>query len=304
MGPEEALDRLRALGFDESDAQTLFDHFDDAERRGKAGHGYSRIEWLETLELDPDAKPEKVASFPGFEHWDGNGALGYLTLAAICASLEDHPPRPARVVTAANCFPTGTLGYWVRWLAEAGLVALLTATSPPRLAHPDGGPPVVGTNPLAIGIPTTAGRPKRRKGLFRLACERRVAGEVVAERGVSRQLGEPLAHLRCGLGVALGAVVLGRPPHPRPRNVVRRRLERGARLAAHRENRRPRLLRDRAASRARLADVDDRSRRRVDLVAVDREGRMPGEHDVQLLGVAPVLGVRTDDLVARLRADE
>ena len=47
----------------------------------------------------------------------------------------------------------------MRWLAEAGLVALLTATSPPRLAHPDGGPPVVGTNPLAIGIPTTAGRP-------------------------------------------------------------------------------------------------------------------------------------------------
>ena len=159
MQPDEALDRLRALGFDEGDAQTLFDHFDDAERRGKAGHGYSRIEWLETLELDPGAKPEKVASFPGFEHWDGNGALGYLTLAAICASLEDDPPRPARVVTAASCFPTGTLGYWVRWLAEAGLVALLTATSPARLAHPDGGPPVVGTNPLAIGIPTTDGEP-------------------------------------------------------------------------------------------------------------------------------------------------
>ena len=159
MRPDEALERLRVLGFDESDAQTLFDHFDDAERRGKAGHGYSRIEWLETLELDPGAKPEKVASFPGFEHWDGNGALGYLTLAAICASLEDDPPRPARVVTAASCFPTGTLGYWVRWLAEAGLVALLTATSPARLAHPDGGPPVVGTNPLAIGIPTTDGEP-------------------------------------------------------------------------------------------------------------------------------------------------
>jgi Malate/L-lactate dehydrogenase len=63
------------------------------------------------------------------------------------------------VVVAARCFPTGALGYWVRWLAEAGLVGLLTATSPPRLAHPDGGPPVVGTNPLAIGIPTTDGRP-------------------------------------------------------------------------------------------------------------------------------------------------
>jgi LDH2 family malate/lactate/ureidoglycolate dehydrogenase len=160
MGPEEALERLRALGFDEADAQTLFEHFHDAERRGKAGHGYSRIEWLETLpDIEPRAKPEQVASYSGFEHWDGNGALGYLTLAAMCASLVEEPPWPARVVTASRCFPTGALGYWVRWLAEAGLVALLTATSPPRLAHPDGGPPVVGTNPLAIGIPTTDGEP-------------------------------------------------------------------------------------------------------------------------------------------------
>lgn len=51
------------------------------------------------------------------------------------------------------------LGHWVRGLAEAGLVALLTATSPRRLPHPSGGPPLAGTNPLAIGIPTTDGRP-------------------------------------------------------------------------------------------------------------------------------------------------
>ena len=159
MQPDEALDRLRALGFAEDDARTLFEHFDDAERRGKAGHGYARIEWLETLELNPQAKPEKVASYPGFEHWEGNGALGYLTLAAICDSLVEQPPWPARVVTAGHCFPTGALGHWVRRLAEAGLVALLTATSPPRLPHPGGGPPVVGTTPLAIGIPTTDGRP-------------------------------------------------------------------------------------------------------------------------------------------------
>jgi LDH2 family malate/lactate/ureidoglycolate dehydrogenase len=38
-------------------------------------------------------------------------------------------------------------------------VAALTATSPPRLAHPDGGPPLAGTNPLAIAIPSSDGRP-------------------------------------------------------------------------------------------------------------------------------------------------
>jgi LDH2 family malate/lactate/ureidoglycolate dehydrogenase len=51
------------------------------------------------------------------------------------------------------------LGYWTRKLAEGGLIAVLTATSPPRLGHPDGGPKLTGTNPLAIAIPSSDGRP-------------------------------------------------------------------------------------------------------------------------------------------------
>jgi LDH2 family malate/lactate/ureidoglycolate dehydrogenase len=155
--PEEAVARLVALGLSAEDAGTLADHFLDAERRGKLGHGVSRIDWLETQAIDPDARPRRVTTSPGFEHWDGNGALGYLTLAAICRSLVERPPAPVAVVSAARCFPTGMLGYWVRWLAEAGLLALLTATSPPRLAHPDGGEPLVGTNPLAVGLPNPEG---------------------------------------------------------------------------------------------------------------------------------------------------
>jgi hypothetical protein len=51
------------------------------------------------------------------------------------------------------------LGYWARQLAAGGLLAVLTATSPPRLGHPDGGPKLTGTNPLAIAIPSSDGRP-------------------------------------------------------------------------------------------------------------------------------------------------
>ena len=51
------------------------------------------------------------------------------------------------------------LGYWVRRLADGGLAAALTATSPPRLAHPDGGDPLVGTTPLAIAVPSSDGKP-------------------------------------------------------------------------------------------------------------------------------------------------
>jgi LDH2 family malate/lactate/ureidoglycolate dehydrogenase len=157
----EVLETLRGLGFCEPDARTLADHFLDCERRGKSGHGISRVEWLATrpFELDPSARPERVLREPGYERWDGNGALGYLTLATIVEAQLAEPPEHARVVVAQRTFPTGALGYWARKLADGGLVAAITATSPARLGHPDGGPKLAGTNPLALAIPSTDGKP-------------------------------------------------------------------------------------------------------------------------------------------------
>jgi (2R)-3-sulfolactate dehydrogenase (NADP+) len=157
--PGEALERLRALGLSEEDARTLFDHFDDSERRGKAGHGYSRIPWLEGVGFDRAAAPRRLVSEEAYERWDGSGVLGYLVLAAAARAQLERPPGRARLVVCSATFPTGALGFWVRRLAEGGLVAALTATSPPRLAHPAGGPPLTGTNPLAIAVPSSDGRP-------------------------------------------------------------------------------------------------------------------------------------------------
>jgi LDH2 family malate/lactate/ureidoglycolate dehydrogenase len=151
----EARERLRALGFPEADTEVLVAHFEEAERRGKTGHGFSRIPWLETLEVDHGVRPERVLAEEGFERWNGHGTLGYLVLDAIVRATLERPPSNARVVVAERCFPTGMLGHWVRRLADGGLVAVLTATSPRRLPHPDGGPPLTGTNPLAIAIPSS-----------------------------------------------------------------------------------------------------------------------------------------------------
>jgi LDH2 family malate/lactate/ureidoglycolate dehydrogenase len=151
---------LRRLGFSERDARVLADHFEDADRRGKRGHGVSRIEWLSTLDgLDPGASAERVVAEEGYERWDARGAIGYLVLDTVTRAQLASPPVRARVIVAAGAFPTGVLGYWARRLAGGGLAAVLTAISPRRLPHPDGGPPLAGTNPLAIGIPSSDGRP-------------------------------------------------------------------------------------------------------------------------------------------------
>ena len=159
MDAEEAAARLRALRLREDDVQALVAHFADAERRGKLAHGFSRVEWLESQTFDPEARPARVVSEPGYESWDGGAGLGYLVLEAVVRAQLASPPEHARVVVARRCFPTGALGYWVRLLAEGGLVAVLAATSPRRLPHPDGGPALTGTNPIAIAIPSSDGRP-------------------------------------------------------------------------------------------------------------------------------------------------
>ena len=206
MRADEARPRLAALGFPPDDVDTLAEHFLDAERRGSLGHGLSRIEWLETLELDPAARPERVLDEPGYQRWNGGGALGYLTLAAVVgAQLADPPPR-ARLVVCERTFPTGALGYWVRQLADGGLVGALTATSPRRLAAPSGGEPLTGTNPLAIAIPSSDGAPV----VADVSMGAVTHGEVLAGLASPEQLvpfGGEQAHKAFALAVGLQLLV-------------------------------------------------------------------------------------------------
>jgi LDH2 family malate/lactate/ureidoglycolate dehydrogenase len=206
-GDERVSERLRALGFADKDARTLADHFVDAERRGKRGHGFARVDWLETLEgLNPGAEPECVVAEACFERWEGRGALGYLTLAAICEGQLEDPPEAARLIVAHDCFPTGMLGYWARRLAEGGLVAVLTATSPPRLGSPAGGPKLAGTNPLAIAIPSSDGRPL----VSDVSMGRVTYGDVIAGAASEDELvpfGGDHAHKAFALAIGLQLLV-------------------------------------------------------------------------------------------------
>jgi LDH2 family malate/lactate/ureidoglycolate dehydrogenase len=212
---DEFAARIEALGFAPGDARVLAEHFADAERRGKHSHGRTRVDWLETLPgLEPDARPRRVVHDEGFERWDGDGALGYLTLAAICAAQVADPPRHARVVVGVRAFPTGMLGYWVRQLAQGGLVAALTATSPARLPHPEGGPPLTGTNPLAIAIPSSGGDPL----VADVSMGRVTYGDVLSGDAAPEELvpfGGDQAHKAFALAAGLQLVVdaLAGPEH-------------------------------------------------------------------------------------------
>ena len=146
--------RAAALGFADARAARLADHFLDAELRGASGHGVERMRWLHGLGgLRPDATAVEIDRREGYVRYDGAGALGYLALAEVLERELADPPAGARLVVVSDCFPTGTLGYFAELGSRAGLLTLVSATSTPRIVHPEGGPPVTGTNPLCLAMP-------------------------------------------------------------------------------------------------------------------------------------------------------
>jgi LDH2 family malate/lactate/ureidoglycolate dehydrogenase len=220
--------RARELGFGGRDAALLADHFVDAELRGASTHGLERLRWLAGFrDLDPTARVRVVERGNGAARYDATGAVGYLALAeAIDRELADPPPD-ARLVVVSNCFPTGRLGYFAERAAANGLLCLLCATSTARIAHPEGGPPVVGTNPFCLALPdgdppvvvdVSMGRTTYGQVLTAAARGERLptgtaarqdgsaeadAREVIADRAAIRPFGGEQAHK----GFALAAIV-------------------------------------------------------------------------------------------------
>jgi hypothetical protein len=98
------------------------------------------------------------------------------------------------------------LGHWTRRLADGGLVAAMTATSPRRLGHPAGGPKLTGTNPLSIAIPSSDGRPL----VADVSMGNLTFGDVLAGRATEDDLepfGGPHAHKAFALAAGLQLLV-------------------------------------------------------------------------------------------------
>jgi LDH2 family malate/lactate/ureidoglycolate dehydrogenase len=175
--------RLRDLGFDRRVSELIGDHYVDAELRGASTHGLERLRWLAGQGgLDPAAHPAPIERTDGVSRWDAKGTVGYAALADALAAEVETPPAGARLVVVERCFPTGRLGWFAERVAADGLVCLLTATSPARIAHPDDGPPILATSPLCLAVP---GNPP---AVVDVSMGRITYGEVLAAAAA----GEPL----------------------------------------------------------------------------------------------------------------
>lgn len=131
----------------------------EAELRGVASHGLLRLERIVARIANGVADPVTAGTHhwraPGFLAVDGERGLGpVVAFRALDALCERAGTNGVAVAAIRNSNHIGMLGWYVEEVARKGFSAIALSTSE-ALVHPWGAKrAVMGTNPIAIAVPT------------------------------------------------------------------------------------------------------------------------------------------------------
>jgi len=153
---------LTRRGATERNARVQADHLVAAELRGHPSHGLRRLDVLvariENGLIDPASRPALEWTAAAALRVDGARGFGPVVAYEAIAALRERLPETG-IATAAlrRTHHLGILAPYVEALAEAGLVGVMLSSTE-GLVHPWGGVgALLGTNPIAIGVPATGG---------------------------------------------------------------------------------------------------------------------------------------------------
>ncbi|HTV44796.1 MAG TPA: Ldh family oxidoreductase [Stellaceae bacterium] len=177
---------LRGIGYDAADSRILADHMLDA---ALCGYEYSGLAKILNIPEHPRFKlprqPLRVMHETAVSvRYDGGNNIGMLAMYhAARTAIDKARAHGISLIGITNSWMSGRSAYYVEMIAKAGLVGIHTASSSPMVAPPGGTRPVLGTNPIAFGLPSAD-------------------GPVVLDMGTSAFMGTELA-LRARLGQLL-----------------------------------------------------------------------------------------------------
>ena len=153
---------LVRLGFAQDRAERCALLFAETTRDGVYTHGVARFPRFAAMirngNVDVGAEPQLVTSFGAVERWDGRRGPGNLN-ALFCMGRAMELGREHGV----SCVALGNTNHWMRggtygWqAAEAGLIGICWTNTLPNLPPWGGVDPVIGNNPLVVGVPRASG---------------------------------------------------------------------------------------------------------------------------------------------------
>ena len=159
---ELAFEALRGAGTGNVSARALARAVRSAEEDGIPSHGLHYVptycEHVRCGKVDGQAIPEVVQKAEAAIVVDAGTGFAH---PAIDAGFERLIPSAKKAgcatLTVQNSYNCGVLGYHVERLARSGLVGLGFTNAPASIAPLGGKRPVVGTNPIALGVPGAEG---------------------------------------------------------------------------------------------------------------------------------------------------
>src|ERR1700720_231888 len=184
---------LRGIGYHNDEAHIIGDHVIDAAMCGYEYSGLAKI--LNVFESEHFRLPRRSMKVLRETEvslaFDGGNNVGMLALFhAAQATIKKTAAHGIALVSVTDAWMSGRGAYYVEMIGKNGLVAIHTASSSPLVAPPGGIRPVLGTNPIAIAVPSSRGP---------IVLDMGTSAYMMTEGMLRERLGELLPE-----GVALG----------------------------------------------------------------------------------------------------
>ena len=151
---------LRGVGYRDDEARIIADHVIDAALCGYEYSGLAKILNIpESEHFRQPRRPMKATRETGVSlAFHGGNNVGMLALYyAAEATIKKAAAHGIALVSVSDAWMSGRSAYYVEMIANAGLVAIHTASSSRLVAPPGGAAAALGTNPIAIAVPSSRG---------------------------------------------------------------------------------------------------------------------------------------------------
>ena len=185
---------LGRLGASDAEAAAQAEQLVEAELRGRPSHGLHRLavlaERVDRGLLQPGAEVDAVWKTSAVLTVNGNGGFGPHVAGVALALLAERAASTGICLGAVrNAGHLGMLGTYMEKVAARGLIGIAMTTSE-ALVHPSGGvSAMVGTNPIAVGIPADSDPPF----VLDMSTSAISMGEVIASIHSNQRLPEGVA---------------------------------------------------------------------------------------------------------------
>ena len=151
---------MRGIGYEPEEARIVTDHVIDA---ALCGYEYSGLAKLLNVPenrrwRDPRSPVRLIRETEVSALYDGGNNNGMLALYHVAkATIAKAQAHGIALVGCTNTWMSGRNAYFVEMIANAGMVAIHTASGGNSVAPLGGIKPILGTNPIAFAIPTEDG---------------------------------------------------------------------------------------------------------------------------------------------------